>query len=337
MKVLMTSPAFLPRIGGLELATAQLAGGLVARGHEVIVATETPGPDPQEAAYRIERRPSRRQLLGLARWCDVFYQANVSLRFLWPLLLVRRPWIVSHHSWYRQKGGRRGARDWLKVFLLRYARASIAVSHAIAADLPQGTSVIEDAYRDRLFRRLPDFPRDRELACLGRLVSDKGIDLLLEALGRLRPAGLQPRLSIVGDGPERPNLEAQVRELGLVEQVEFLGERTGEDLVRILNGHEILVVPSRYEEPFGIVALEGIACGCAVLGSSGGGLADAIGPCGLTFANGNVARLAEQLAALLRDSALRERLRAGAPEHLGRHAADAVVERYARVIDGVAP
>ena len=333
MKIVITSPAFLPRIGGLEIVTAQLAEGLALRGHEVIVATETPGLD-QETPYRIERRPSRRRLVSLARWCEVYYQANVSLRLLWPLVLVRRPWVVSHHSWYRQQGGHRALRDRLKVSLLRYASASIAVSRALAADLRDGTSVIADPYRDRLLRRIPAVPRDRDLVFLGRLVSDKGVDLLLEALDRLRPAGLEPRLSIVGDGPERPRLEGQVRELRLDGQVAFLGQKTGEDLARVLNAHEILVAPSRYNEPFGVVALEGIACGCVVLGSAGGGLADAIGPCGLTFPNGDVRALADGLATLLRDASLRERLRTAAPGHLGRHAAEVVIDRYVQVLEG---
>ena len=45
-------------------------------------------------------------MLRWTRWCDVFYQANVALRGLWPLLLVHRPWVVSHHSWYRRPDGR---------------------------------------------------------------------------------------------------------------------------------------------------------------------------------------------------------------------------------------
>ena len=60
--------------------------------------------------------------------------------------------------------------------------------------------------------------------------------------------------------------------LGLERQVEFTGVLQGETLVRTLNAHRIMVVPSRTPEPFGVVALEGIACGCVVVGSEGGGL-----------------------------------------------------------------
>ena len=67
-----------------------------------------PPAEPRRAVCRrrIVRRPSLLELLRWTRWCDVFHQANVSLRGLWPLLLVRRPWVVSHHSWYCRSDGR---------------------------------------------------------------------------------------------------------------------------------------------------------------------------------------------------------------------------------------
>ncbi len=331
MRILITSPAFLPSLGGLELATASLAGGLSALGHEVVVVTTTPGP-ADECAYRIVRRPSAHALHVLARWCDVYYQANVSLRLLWPLLLVRRPWVVSHHTWYRQHGGRRALRDWLKILLVRRAAASIAVSHAIAADLGGRPTVIENGYRDRLFTVLAEVARDRELVFVGRLVSDKGCDLLLDALGRLE-AGVS--LTVVGDGPDRQRLEQQAAALGLGSRVEFLGALNGEPLVRILNAHEVLVVPSRYREPFGIVALEGIACGCVVVASEGGGLKDAVGPCGQTFPNGNITALAARLVEILADGELRARCRAAAPAHLQDHREAVVIGRYEQVLEGV--
>jgi glycosyltransferase involved in cell wall biosynthesis len=124
------------------------------------------------------------------------------------------------------------------------------------------------------------------------------VEVLLAALGHLAERGLLPRLTIAGDGPEREPLAAQARALGIAEQIDFLGSRQGEEVVRLLNAHRILVVPSRYDEPFGIVALEGIACGCLVIGSRGGGLKEAIGRCGLTFANGDSRELADLLERL---------------------------------------
>jgi glycosyltransferase involved in cell wall biosynthesis len=119
---------------------------------------------------------------------------------------------------------------------------------------------------------------------------------------------------------------------GAGSQVVFLGAKTGRELAAQLNEHQILVVPSRWNEPFGIVALEGIACGCVVVGSSGGGLKQAIGPCGLTFPNGNAAALAEVLASLLRHPETRQPYTAKAEAHLQGHRRAVVAHAYLEVL-----
>jgi glycosyltransferase involved in cell wall biosynthesis len=177
--------------------------------------------------------------------------------------------------------------------------------------------------------------RDRDLVFVGRLVSDKGADLLLEALARLAGDGLRPLLEIVGGGPEEAALRAQARQLGIEAQVEFLGIRTGAELVHLLNAHRILVVPSRYHEPFGIVALEGIACGCVVVGSEGGGLKEAIGPCGPTFPNGDVAALAARLAELLTEPGRLEDYRRQAARHLDAHTGARTANAYRAALAAV--
>jgi glycosyltransferase involved in cell wall biosynthesis len=163
---------------------------------------------------------------------------------------------------------------------------------------------------------------------VGRLVSDKGADLLLQALHLLKPDQLYPSLTIVGDGPERPRLEELCTRLRLGKQVHFAGEQVGPALVQLLNQHRLLIVPSRWQEPFGLVALEGIACGCVVIGSSGGGLSEAIGPCGLTFPNNQVVGLVSILRDLLRNPAKLERYRSQAALHLQSHSRRIVAQRY---------
>ena len=333
MKLLLYSPAFLPHIGGLEIKVACLAEEFQRAGHEVIVVSKTPNSRPDDFPFRVVRAPSPVELLRWTRWCDVFFQFNVSLRGLWPLLLVRRPWVVSHQSWYRQEDGRIAWQDRVKRFLLRWARASVSISEAIAEDLGTPSVVIANSYREGLFCRMPEVERTGDLVFVGRLVSDKGVDILLEAVARLARQGLTPSLTIIGDGPEAPRLREQAHRLGIAERVGFLGIRTGEELVRLMNRHAILVVPSRYNEPFGIVALEGIACGCVVVGSEGGGLRDAIGACGPTFRNGDVEGLATVLARLLRHPESLESYRAQAAAHLARHTPAGVAAAYLQAIE----
>ncbi|MEO6970615.1 MAG: glycosyltransferase, partial [Chthoniobacterales bacterium] len=152
--------------------------------------------------------------------------------------------------------------------------------------------------------------------------------LLLEALVRLRARNLFPRLTLVGPGPERSAMEQLATRLGLADQVTFLGPKRDAELANLLVQHKILVIPSRYDEPFGVVALEGIACGCVTVGSAGGGLPDAIGPCGLTFPNGDIDALALALEKLLRAPEERRRLTAPASEHLAKFQPAVVAETY---------
>lgn len=328
MKILLSSHAFYPNIGGIESVSELLAFEFARRGHAVSVVTQSAGEDRPEWPFRVLRRPGARALLAAVRGCDVFFHNNISLQTLWPLLVARRPWVVAHQTWIARQDGRIDWRDHLKRFALRFASANVAISRAVAQSVPVRCTLIPNPYRDDLFFAMPEVERSREIAFLGRLVSDKGVDLLLRALRLLKDGGLAPRLSVIGSGPEEENLRALARELGVEAQVDFTGPRRGEELARTLNAHRLLAVPSRWAEPFGVVALEGIACGCGVVGSREGGLADAIGPCGLTFPNGD----AEALAAALREALTRPELSAqwaaAAPAHLAAHTARAVTDAY---------
>jgi glycogen(starch) synthase len=331
MRILFSSHVFAPSIGGLETVSRSLAEEFVRQGHEVQLVTQTPAtvnssPNAQPPPFPIWRRPPARTLLGLTRWCDVYFHNNISLPRAWPILLVPRPWIVAHHVWIPRSG--MAAR--LKRFSLRFA-TGISISEAIAEHLSTPSAVIPNPYDDVTFRAQPDVSRTRDLIFVGRLVSDKGVSLLVEALAALRDSGLRAELSVVGTGPEEPHLRDQTAKLGLQTQVRFLGTRRGPELARILSEHRIIVVPSVWQEPFGIVALEAIACGCVAVGSEGGGLRDAMGPCGITFPNGDRDALCQALALVLRDPDRLETLRRPAAQHLRRHHLENVAQEYLAV------
>jgi glycosyltransferase involved in cell wall biosynthesis len=166
-------------------------------------------------------------------------------------------------------------------------------------------------------------------------VTEKGVDLLLEALARLKRNDLRPSLTIIGDGPERKNLEEQSKRLDLSAQVTFAGAKQTEEVADLLHQHQLLVIPSRYDEPFGIVALEGIACGCAVIGSAGGGLPEAIGPCGVTFPNGDINALAQRIEELLARPEERGRLLSESANHLSKFDPAKIAKRYVAVFESL--
>lgn len=332
MNILLASYVFSPAIGGIETMSATLAEEFTRQGHQVTVVTQTPSSAPDAFTYEVVRQPGRAHLLRLARWCDVFFHNNISLQTAWAALAARKPWVVTHQTWTMRTDGAQGWQDRAKEFLYRYA-TGISISQAIADRAGSPSIVIGNCYRDTLFRVLPDVVRDVELVFLGRLVSDKGADVLLEALGILQAQGLTPRLTIIGDGPERGALEALARNLQDSQRVQFVGAKDGEELVRLLNRHQIMVIPSRWAEPFGIVALEGAACGCVVVGTEAGGLKDATGPCGVTVPNGDAPALARALAELLSDPARRAQYQQAAAGHLAQHTPQAVANAYLKVFE----
>ena len=330
LKILVSSHLFHPSIGGLEEVSRNLAAEFVRQGNEVKLVTQTPGVDRDEFPFEIVRHPSGRQLRALTRWCDVLFHNNISLQTAWPLLVTRRPWIITHAIWTSRVDGAIAWQDRLKRFLFRFA-TNIAISQAIADALPVASLVIGNPFRRELFRLKPTVVRDRDLVFLGRLVSDKGVDLLLRALGDLKKRNVSPNLTIIGDGPEERSLRQLAQELRIDSQVNFAGRKTGEELVDLLNAHRVMVVPSRWREPFGVVALEGIACGCVVVGSEEGGLKSAIGPCGTTFANGDLSGLVEGLHRLIREPQALATYRAAALDHLEQFSPDVVATRYLEV------
>ncbi|OUL19793.1 glycosyl transferase family 1 [Nostoc sp. RF31YmG] len=334
MRILIYSPSFYPKIGGLETIIFTLAHEFFYQKHHVKVISQTPAKDSKKFPFEIIRQPTKKQILQLTNWCEIYFQGCVSLRGLWPLLFVPRPLVVTHQTWYRCTDGSVDWQNQLKYFVTRFA-TNISASQAIAQQIPAPSSIIPNSYREDIFYEIPNISRNQELVFLGRLVSDKGANLLLKALAQLKSKRLTPRLTIIGSGPEESQLRQQANDLEIVEQINFAGVKVEHELVKLLNAHQIMVVPSLWEEPFGIVALEGIACGCVVVGSEGGGLKDAIGACGVTFPNGNLERLTQILFDLLIHPEKLTTYREQAKSHLARHTSKAVAKAYLEVIEGI--
>ncbi|TDB81021.1 glycosyltransferase family 4 protein [Micromonospora sp. KC721] len=155
----------------------------------------------------------------------------------------------------------------------------------------------------------------------GRLVYEKGVQHLLAGLPRLRERHPGLRAVIVGDGPYRSALEAEVHRLGLGGMVSMPGFLGGTDLPAVMAASDCFAVPSIYE-PFGMVALEGAAAGAPLAVARTGGLAEIVEPgvTGVTFAPQDPDGLSEAVDALLSD---RDRARL-----LARRARDMVREQY---------
>jgi glycogen(starch) synthase len=136
----------------------------------------------------------------------------------------------------------------------------------------------------------------------GRLVHEKGVHHLIEALPELRRRHAGLRVVIAGDGPQRAELEATAHHLGVAGAVSFAGF-VGPRLAATMACTDAMVVPSLYE-PFGMVALESAAVGTPLAVAATGGLPEIVrsGITGMTFPTRDHEALAETVGTLLADS-----------------------------------
>ena len=142
-------------------------------------------------------------------------------------------------------------------------------------------------------------PQNYGLVYIGRLVPEKGILTILQALSRL-PEGVS--LSIIGTGPVENHIRKSVSDMGLSHRVLLYGHKNYTEIREILHQNDILVLPSLttayWAEQFGRVILEAMACGVPVIGSSSGAIPEIIGDSGLIFQEGNAADLVDKIAYL---------------------------------------
>src|SRR5690348_14486341 len=129
-------------------------------------------------------------------------------------------------------------------------------------------------------------------AYVGRLVIEKGVPVLLYAARQLAQGGCDFRLSILGDGPERRNLENLSEQLGLGDRVQFLGSVAMERVPEALGRADAIVMPSVWEDVAPLVAIEQMMRGKLVIASDIGGLGEEVADTGITFPAGDVAALA---------------------------------------------
>jgi glycogen(starch) synthase len=205
-----------------------------------------------------------------------------------------------------------------------YMREHVADIYGLEEDriavIPNGIDPSElvpvddlDALRARFAK-----PEERLVLLVGRLVYEKGFQLALEALpGVIERLG-NVRFMVAGSGTAEADLRRQASELGLDPYGSFLGWIGDDVLHSLYRIADLTVVPSLYE-PFGLVALEAMASGCACIVADTGGLREIVPAddrVGLRFNGGDPEHLATMVERLLTDAPLRDRLVAEASEHV---------------------
>jgi len=346
VKVAIVSPYDLSVPGGVQSHIEQLAAWLSARGDQVLIlgpgeapirpaTSTTAGQVPLGAARGVPFNGSVapialgpgaaagtvRALRALSPDVVHVHEPLVPMVGLGAVFGSPAPVVATFHAWSDQDRLYRIARPLGRAVLQRVA-VPLAVSAAAAAyhagalgvapetfrTVPNGVEVARfAAARDEVgAERMPGPPR---LVFVGRLEPRKGALLLADAYRQLLTHHPDATLTIVGDGPERAELE---RRLAAVPagQARLLGRVTGTDLARELAGADVAVAPALGGESFGIVLLEAMAAGTAVVAADLAGYRSVVtdGQDGLLFPVGDATRLADALSGLLADPARRAAL-----------------------------
>jgi glycosyltransferase involved in cell wall biosynthesis len=212
-------------------------------------------------------------------------------------------------------------------FVLDDARERFGLDPARATVIPNGVQ------EDGSARLVPlALPFERFVLGLGRVVEKKGFDLLLGAFAHV--ANAQPDLGLViaGDGPVRGELAGRAAALGLEGRVTFPGTLDRGQVEWAMSNAAVFVLPSRVE-PFGIVVLEAMRSGCAVVVSSHGGAPEIVhdGHDGLVVDPCDTSALAGAIHRLLTDADLRCRLGEAAAQRARAFSWDLVASRYREI------
>jgi len=367
--------AFYPHIGGVEEVVRQVGKEYLRRGMGVVVITNRwPRALPVHGeldgipVYRIAlRTPERsvkarvsyalthlliqRQVLGVLRKhrCNLLHVHCVSSNGYYALLAKNAlglPLVVTTH-------GER-TMDATQIyqhspFLNKVLRELITVADHITAcsrqtldDLQQywgrpfGTrgSVVYSGVAPGDFSDASPYKCERPyILAMGRLVRQKGFDLLIEAFAK---AGLDVDLLIGGEGPERNSLENMIRELELTNRVRLIGRADRSHAVALFAGCRFFVMASR-QEPMGIVNLEAMAVGKAVVAPRVDGVPEIVlhEETGLLVPCGNVDAFTSALVRLNSDSELRERLGAAGKLRVKNFDWSEIAEQYLDIYERV--
>jgi glycogen synthase len=329
MRILLWSDPFWPAIGGVERLVVPMVRALAGHGHQVLVITNQPkSPTAEEIdlhGAQIARFPMLETLDRRNPGEVVDVQAKVGklisdfrpdIFHLFTALLasffyarnkrkVHCPVLYTEQTgWYRLAAPNALQRQVLES-VDWYAACSRSTAQALESFFPKingRMSVIMNGIEFSHEYVYSDPPTNPPvLLCLGRHhLSQKGFDLAVAAMPAILRQYPAAKLLIAGDGPDRPKLETMVTEMGLSQNVEFLGWVRPDRVASLLERVTLMIVPSRFD-PFGLVAAETGAAFRPCVASNVDGLAEVIedGRTGCLVKPEDPAAIAEAVCGLL--------------------------------------
>ena len=365
MRILIHTAFFHPSTGGIETFVDGLAGALARRGEAVTVFAETSLGSAVEPdrPYRVVRAGTIRRREVVAE-CDVLLSTGPATRMLpisWrlgiPFVLVHqgpiatcpigigwRDGAVCQYSLRKCLGCdvsnqstlanlKAIARNKVLRWAMQRAAATVYISELIAQRVARPGQVIGNFFDPATFYADSSVTPEPVFLIVGRLVPIKGFDVAIRGFALARRQGLRFRLRVVGDGPERANLERLAAREGVADAVDFLGVQRGTALADSYRAAWSSLVPAQWEEPFGIVMVEAMACGCPVIASDHGACPEVVADAGVLVPASEPAKWADAMLSLANDPVRRERLsKRGVDRATGMFTLESVTDRYLEVL-----
>lgn len=279
----------------------------------------------------------------------VAHHAAPMLRLAAMAAKLRSPGIkvicYAHSNAFELCDGRRkkglALRKWIFRTTFLLADAAVAISHSVRDSLVQYLKVPENrisvihngAILERFHRGQTEGGKTLRLIYVGRLIEEKGVQTILQALGYLRDADC--RLTIVGDGDYRAPLQAIAKELDIDSRVQFLGTR--DDVPELLAASDVFVHLPDCAEGFGIAVVEAMASGLICVCGDRGALPEIVedGVSGFLVKNNDPERLAEIVRAIAGNpnSETYAKIRANAVTAAGRFSIEAFTAKLDALIE----
>ena len=365
MRVCLFTSTFLPKVGGHEIAMDELAKRLHADGHAVRVLAQTPSrwrrSQPLDRPYRVEwfakplsqkfaigtfrrvlARSYRREPFDVVHTFSSYPTGYAALdlcrRERVPLIVTSQGGDLAEGSRYERRPAvmdriRATLRDAAAVTnISRYMRdRALAIEPSCAPrmhDIPNAVDLPDLRRPPAATPAVPGLDGRPFVLFLGRLHPRKGVDVLIDAWGKL-PAG-PTQLVIAGTGREDERLRARAAVSASTRTIHLIGRADGDVKRWLLQNAAVVVAPTRTWEGMPVVVLEALACGRPVIGSDVGGIVDLVLPdrTGLLVPKEDPAALAAALARLLADAPLRNRLSRGAIDFIAPFDWSVVAGRY---------
>lgn len=327
LRILMPSIYFPPRVGGIESHVYYLARELARRGHRVtVVTTKTEKRSPWRETMDgviVHRLPSfGKHFLGwilssiasvpsvvsMAKGHDIVHCHTFAFALGGTVAasLLRCPLVVTvHSSHFLRLSAKVVMRPPLRLVLGR-ARALLSTSkeidRVVKRLVPEAyTLPIVNGIDTEKFRPVePGLKRESDeflIVCPRRLVEKNGVEFLVRALAILKE-GMKVKVYVSGDGPLRGHLGHLAEELGVSENLVFLGSVDNDRMPSIYSSADLVVVPSLIEAT-SIAALEAMSCERVVAASRVGGLPEIIDEeVGILFQSGSPEAIAEAVRAV---------------------------------------